>query len=434
MLKVIQFSLFTLFMFILYPSVLLAQFKLSAEIRPRTEFRDGYKKLNSSDRSPAILTSQRSRISIYYKNKQIEYNMAIQDVRIWGDDTHYSSTGMFGNNSSLEIYEAWFNLLLGKKIGLKIGRQNLIYDDERIFASRNWNQTGISYDAILLSFKDKCWKIDGCVSLNNQMDNLFGNEYPPLKLKTINFLHLNKRFRTNTEISMIGIASGLTPSEFSNIIYVRGTYGFYLIQDWKSINFALSGFYQNGKNKIGMDVSAHLFSIDANIKYRKLRMKEGIHILSGQNEINKNNSYQETDHLFDILYGARHRFYGYLDYFNDMPKSTGNAGLIDIFTGLVFSSIIKCDLEIAAHHFALDNKVINPLSDPNALKILKKSLGTEIDIVINHLICQPVNLKLGYSFILPTHSLEALNGLEPSKSDFSQWAWIMLTFSSIIYP
>jgi hypothetical protein len=434
MLKVIQFSLFTLFMFILYPSVLLAQFKLSAEIRPRTEFRDGYKKLNSSDRSPAILTSQRSRISIYYKNKQIEYNMAIQDVRIWGDDTHYSSTGMFGNNSSLEIYEAWFNLLLGKKIGLKIGRQNLIYDDERIFASRNWNQTGISYDAILLSFKSKGWEIDGCVSLNNQMDNLFGNEYPPLKLKTINFLHLNKRFRQNTEISMIGIASGLTPSELSNIIYVRGTYGFYLIQNWKSTQFAISGFYQNGKNKIGTDVSAYFLSIYAEVKYRKLKMKSGINVLSGQDGNNRNANYQKTDHLFDILYGARHRFYGFLDYFNDISKSTGNGGLIDIFTGLVFSSLKKCDLEIVAHHFALHNKVINPLSDPNALKILKKSLGTEIDMVLNHQIYQPVNLKLGYSFILPTHSLEALNGLAPGKSNFSHWAWIMLTFNSVIFP
>lgn len=42
----------------------IAQLEISAEIRPRTEFRNGFKSLNSKGEHPALFTEQRSRLNL----------------------------------------------------------------------------------------------------------------------------------------------------------------------------------------------------------------------------------------------------------------------------------------------------------------------------------------------------------------------------------
>jgi len=63
-----------------------AQFKLSAELRPRVEIRHGYKTLANPSSEAAAFVSQRSRLNFEYSRKKYEIKLSLQDVRVWGDE------------------------------------------------------------------------------------------------------------------------------------------------------------------------------------------------------------------------------------------------------------------------------------------------------------------------------------------------------------
>jgi hypothetical protein len=59
--------------------------EITGQIRPRAEFKNGYKSLISENTDPAFAISQRSRITANFTSKKIITSLSIQDVRIWGD-------------------------------------------------------------------------------------------------------------------------------------------------------------------------------------------------------------------------------------------------------------------------------------------------------------------------------------------------------------
>lgn len=68
-----------------------------------------------------------------------------------GDESVYNATAVKGDAASIELFEAWLELKLGDYSSLKIGRQEWSYDDQRLLSARNWGQTGLAYDGILLN-------------------------------------------------------------------------------------------------------------------------------------------------------------------------------------------------------------------------------------------------------------------------------------------
>lgn len=61
-----------------------AQFSLTGEFRPRTEYSHGYGTLADIDQDASLFTSQRTRINLNYKGEKITTKLVLQDVRIWG--------------------------------------------------------------------------------------------------------------------------------------------------------------------------------------------------------------------------------------------------------------------------------------------------------------------------------------------------------------
>ena len=68
----------------IFPNSIIAQLEINAEIRPRTEYRHGYKVLADSSMQHGLFTDQRSRISVNYKNEKYQVYLSLQDVRTWG--------------------------------------------------------------------------------------------------------------------------------------------------------------------------------------------------------------------------------------------------------------------------------------------------------------------------------------------------------------
>ena len=133
-----------------------AQLNMSAQIRPRAEYRNGVGTLTpkdftgNGDTSSAGFISQRSRLSLNYKFEKLAFGMSIQDVRVWGQD---ASTISNADGSRLSLHEAWAEATLSDSMGLslKVGRQELLYDDSRLLGNLDWLQQGRRHDAALLN-------------------------------------------------------------------------------------------------------------------------------------------------------------------------------------------------------------------------------------------------------------------------------------------
>src|SRR5690348_13244573 len=87
----------------------LAQFSLQGQLRTRTELRDGVGTMNPKGSSAALFTSQRARLTFGYKWDRLNFNVSVQDIRVWGQD---ASSINNADGARLMVHEAWAEITL----------------------------------------------------------------------------------------------------------------------------------------------------------------------------------------------------------------------------------------------------------------------------------------------------------------------------------
>ncbi len=412
--KVLLLMMTTLGAFQLY-----AQFSLTGEFRPRGELRRGYKALadDSLRKDPAILVSQRTRINVGYKSDKYKVRFSLQDVRLWGDQIPKEDV------PAMAVYEAWLSYKLYDSLWLKLGRQELIFDDKVLMSNNNWNQNGQVHDALKLSYSCNKTRIELVSAYNNSSDLLFGNDYSLLdkNYKLLNMVWLGKKFgNINTNLAFIN--DGFQKAGTKSTVYMRFTYGGGLDIPVHTFSLHGRGFYQSGKNNTGSAVAAYYAG--ANITdtvTKKFRINAGIFYASGNNASDPDN---KTVHAFDPLYGTNHGIHGNLDYFTSLVKNTGNAGLQNLYVKLEYACSKKTTLWLDYHWLMLQNKYVKD----NVT--FSKNLGSEIDLTGQYAISKEATLEIGYACMLAKHTLEVLSG--GNKNCFSYWVYIMFTLKPVM--
>ena len=114
---------------------------------------NGYGTPQLKGESTPLYITQRTRLNAGFQKDKVESYISLQDVRLWGEDNNYKSSGVYGNTESLSLHQGWVKLNLNKMLSLKIGRQLFSYDDQRIISARNWNDYQVTYDALLAEIK-----------------------------------------------------------------------------------------------------------------------------------------------------------------------------------------------------------------------------------------------------------------------------------------
>jgi hypothetical protein len=397
-----------------------AQFKLDLQYRPRLEVRDGYQKLAGHDNVPAVLLSHRARISFHYEKESLKIVFVPQDVRVWGDEKLKSTTGVFGDSSSLDLYEAYAELKLGTLGWLSIGRQQLKYDNYRLLGDRNWSQSGISYDAVVLKMSPEGFNVHLGVVWNTFIESGSENLYPADRLKSINFLWLNKKLNDNWSASLIHIASGITRTDTTSKMNFKQTSGFYTERKSDGFNLWAEAYYQYGKTQKGIPVSAFLLGMSASYKTEHIVPALNLLYLSGNKTTGPD---QIKDNLFDILYGNRHKFYGYIDYFRNIPKDTKQGGLIDFNASVAYTINSRISLQEIGHLFSLAQTNSGPTD--------QKNLGFENDLVIKYNFYEWGVLEGGYSLFLPTGTLKTIQNVQDPK--FSQFFYLQVVITPTMF-
>ncbi|MDX1938629.1 MAG: alginate export family protein [Flavihumibacter sp.] len=167
-----------------------AQFTLTGQLRTRTEIRNGLGNLVLKGSKAAVFTSQRTRLAFGYKWDRLTFGVAVQDVRVWGQDASSISNA---DGNRFMLHEGWADLTLFNKadttikakgidlMSIKIGRQELIYDDVRLIGNLDWLQQARRHDMALLKTVHKGWQIDLGVAFNQNSDafGVTGTSYVP---------------------------------------------------------------------------------------------------------------------------------------------------------------------------------------------------------------------------------------------------------------
>lgn len=391
-----------------------AQPQIEAQLRPRFEIRDGYQKLAPKGSVPAAFISQRTRLGIIWESEQFILRITPQDIRIWGDEQVNSATGVFGDNASVELFEANVLLKLSNSARLKIGRQQLEYDNEWLLSSRNWNQQGLAYDAVIAMLKPGNWNIHLGASWNSFSSARHNNYYPPDRIKSLNYLWLEKPQTGDFKLSLLHISAGYTENVASNKMNFTHTTGFRPIYNGLYFELASNLYYQYGNNQRGQKISAYLLAAEASWKTGALSPGAGFSYLSG----NSNTDPASTeDNLFNMYYGARHMHLGFMDYFGNTGPDTGQGGVVDHYLYFNYTPSGSINFKNTLHLFRLAETSQNTSGS--------KHLGWENDLVMRYRLREGWSAELGYCFFVPGESMQIIQNIPDNR--FSQFIYLQLT-------
>lgn len=393
-----------------------AQFSLRADLRARSEYRHGYSTLATPEAKAAFFISQRSRLILGYKTEQLNIGLSLQDVRVWGDEEQQKDV------PSLGLHEAWGDLAITDNLGIKIGRQELSYDDQRLFGNADWIQPGRSHDAAVLHFVQDGWKADLGGAYNQKAENKFGTEYMASNYKVLSYLWLGKEFST-VKFSLVGITDGYQTTDTTDQVVYRYTYGGNGEYNANGFSVKTTLYGQSGKDQSQKTIAAYMAALAATYKFESASIGAGYELLSGTNATEK-----EKNTTFNTLYATNHKFYGSMDFFLALPRDTKNGGLQDVYLTFQYEPIQKLKLRLDGHQFSLAANIADPVA-PN--KTLERGLGTEVDFQAAYTLTNDILVQGGYSHMFATEAMEHLKG--GSSNETTNWAWLMVIIRPVLF-
>lgn len=411
--------------FLFYQVLAIAQYVsaqtvvLDGEIRPRTEYQNGYSKPLTTANDPGIFTTQRTRLNFAYNSGVLNTLVTLQDARVFGQDANASSTATIG------IYEAWADVLLFPGATFKIGRQAVKYDDNRLFSSPAWSNTGTSHDMALLKYNINDWQIHLAAAFNNKTAIASETFYTPgAKYRAMNMLYLSKPLLSGLSLSAIVVDEGMQDTVGRETAYKKldmnhcYTFGGNLkYQDEKVPVSALATLYfQSGKSANDKTMSGKLLALKVDYKFSDaISASIGTDYLSGD----ANGTTDAIQSNFKKLYGADHTFNGYMDYWN----TPVNQGLIDYYAVGTAKAGKNLTFELGYHLFNTDK----PLKSGGVE--VGKDLGSEIDFLVTYKINSWSTVQGGYCRYFDTaNTLVAKNMAATTAIRNPQWAYVMFTF------
>jgi hypothetical protein len=437
-------------------SVATAQLTATGQFRPRTEFRDGYSTLQAKDMEAAVFASQRTRLNVGFAGYRFKFFVAVQDVRVWGQDASTINKVTTAENNGIQLHEAWGEIMLVdttstiQNLSLKIGRQEISYDDQKVMGGLDWLQQARYHDAIVLKYFNKGWTADFGVAFNQNKELLAGTIYNGVpaatsgytagtnglgtNYKSLEYLYVAKKFFFG-DISFLflsdnfnkytNVTSG-TPPVVTKVneqgIWTRNTTGFYYnVNATRKLKFEGSVYHQFGHDKNGRSLSSNLASVTTTLQVgRKLFVGPGVDYLSG-NDGTKAVTATSENNQFDPLYGTPHKFWGTMDYFY-APSGFGAQGLLNYFLKAKYNLKDNLTLFADIHCFESANSLSNGAGGKQT-----SYLGTELDLKMSYNMTKMINIEAGYSIMKATNSMASAQVKNVANANLTpQWAYVMV--------
>jgi hypothetical protein len=390
------------------------EFTLDADIRPRFEYRHGFGTLFPNDAKAAGFVTQRSRLNMAFKDDKLSLYFSMQDVSTWGDE---QTLTIVDSNNSFSLFQAWLRYSFTDNWALKVGRQTLSYDDQRILGEVDWTMQGRFHDAAMIQYSYEKFKLDFAFAYNQQKQNYLGTDYTitgGFSYKTMQMAHMTQVW-DKASFSFLFMNNGFQkytndPVPVTDGLYYRQTTGAYFTFPLSVLAITGSAYLQTGKANATTDLGGYQYMVEAKYKTGIVTLMAGFESLSGTDQAG-----EEKNKSFFPLYGTNHKFNGLMDYFY-VGNHANSVGLNDVYGQIALATGEKSTLSFNIHFFFANAEMANELS---------QNLGTELDLVYGTSLGKNIKLAAGYSQMFATESMSAVKGGVTSDNT-NNWGWVQL--------
>ncbi|CAM3726411.1 hypothetical protein FSS13T_01670 [Flavobacterium saliperosum S13] len=393
------------------------------QLRPRYEYRNGFKELMKDGSLPTSFVSQRSRLNFNFKQDKLKAKLTFQNIRVWGD----VATTATADKNGVALFEAWAQYDFNAKWSAKVGRQVLSYDNQRIMGEIDWAQQGQSHDAALISFKPTNHQLDLGFAVNSDAEKLYRDLYTT-SYKHMQYAWYHTSF-SNLNMSLLFLNVGFQYKEVpTNELEVDNmqTFGTYLSYKKNKFDSNLGVYSQTGEGKLVTEnTSINALYAGLNLSYSitdKFKAGLGYEYLSGKDQDDTDSKIKS----FNPIFGTNHAFNGFMDYFY-VGNYKNTVGLQDLFAKLTYTSN-KWQFNAMPHAFMTAADVIDPT---DTTKKMDSYLGTEIDLTASYAFHKDINITGGYSQMFGSDTMEVLK--VGNKGYDNNWAWVMISVNPRIF-
>ena len=304
--------------------------------------------------------------------------IALQDVRAWGEETStlsdYSADG-------LDMHEAWAEARCPLGLALRVGRQELAYDNQRLIGAVGFSQQGRSFDAVRLRYSGAGGAIQAESFYAKTGEEDAFRETTDASGKSVTLAGSPR----DTDVAGLWLRyTGLRQVRPSLALYYdwfgpnnrnRFTVGTFIDgEPLHGLTYSAEIYYQGGhqgSDDLGQDIAAFMGGLRAGYRL-PVRFSPSVsgwvEYLSGDDDPS-----DDKVRTFDTLYATNHGFYGYMDFFTNIPAHTKGYGLLDLGLRVKVEPARWRQAWIDNHHFRLAKR-----HPTNA-----RTLGNEVDFLVN---------------------------------------------------
>ncbi|MFO7447340.1 MAG: alginate export family protein [Ignavibacteriaceae bacterium] len=396
------------------------EWKFSGQLQLRTEL-DG--RDFSHDTHALTFASMRTRVGVEktFMDK-VNFFVQIQDSRVFGEETN-----TLASIDNIDLHQGYVTLkeLFDWDMDVQAGRFEVVYGTERFFGSVGWHYVGRSWDGVRLKFYPG-FKLDVFALTHTESVPYIGNAVPalyplnqtPTPAYSVYGIWESGVIDAQNQLDLFGYyevnRQKITGTD--DFVIDRFTIGANHFGKYGNLSTIAEAAYQFGKVGI-IDVSAYLVSLQASYKAENWKLGAGADILSGRD-------YADNYNVFSPSFGTNHKFYGFMDYFINIPQNTSDLGLHDFYLNASFApNDSKFSASLDLHHFSTDQSLfITSEFSPDGEE--ESSLGQEIDLTVKYNFIQGTSLTWGGSAFIPGKIMKAFFS---GRGDVGFWSYLMVT-------
>jgi len=353
------------------------KFTVGGQIRHRFELQN---KAFNKESNRTDFSFLRTRINLnFYPVNNVSAFIQIQDSRLMGQE---SNTLTDGSADQLDLHQAFSKINIHENLSLKLGRFEVNYGTQRLIGAVGWHNVARSFDGLILNYKIKNtdWDFFNFKEVENLTESEKGD-------KNVSGVHGSFNLIPKTKLELLLVGDDR-----------RRTFAVYAAGSLKGLGYEFESSLQNGNNGSGKDYQGLLWAANFNYDISGHRISGGIDYVSGDDSLTS------AIESFNTLYATNHKYYGFMDYFINIPSSTSEQGLYDMHLKLSLSPIKGLKTMLAWHSFQTADK--------------SKEFGQEIDITLKYKLNSAVLFQSGYS-VFNNAQLESI------KDRAGTWAYFM---------
>lgn len=325
---------------------------LEGQYRPRLIIDSGRDLVDDTFAENEYVT-HRARLGITAQSvKGMTLTLRVQDVRVWGEERH---TLHDATANGFDAHEAFLVLPIMEGVSIKLGRQEIIFDNARLVGNVGWTQRAQSFDGGRAMWRSPSFDADLLMTVVSENDQdpdgatanpkevLFGGAHGTLKLSPALTASFSLLHRRNKDVETRTTAG----------VMVQG----------KAAGAHYSGELYRQLGDLGEEsISAMLVALRAGYTL-ETTLKPTVTVwgeyLSGSAD-------GKRHEVFNTLYATNHKFYGEMDFFLAAPV----LGLMDVGGRLAVKATEAVSAHVDFHRLA----TVEEDADGN------KDLGNEIDL------------------------------------------------------